>query len=387
MLLSSQPLPPHEAAHMRGRSRARARTLCATIATALTVACGAKAAPVSDTIAIGVGAIPGRPGYEAVLQGLDLAVARLNEAGTAKFRVRLPDARAVSAVRIAEQLRDDPSVLGVVGHPESGNTLEAVPVYADIEHAGANAVVAVSPTASSPKLSGISPWFFRVAPSDNDAARFVAQWVRDTLRATRAAIVYRNDAYGREWTSTFSDAFARGNATVIDREPYLNGIMEWDAYARLLAIQRPDVLLFPGDAVDAIALLRALEAINVHIPFVGGDGTEGMQSASVARGARFVAFFRPERATSDEGKLFLSRYREKYHAEPDMFAALSYDAALAIGRAALAGSRTRPGVKDALERLGHGVAPVQGAAGPIAFEPNHDISGRSVVVTTIGGGK
>ncbi len=355
------------------------------------------------TVLLGVGALPGRPGYESVLQGLELAVARLNEEtgiatadGTPlRFGLRTPDSGSVSAVQVAAQLRGDDGVIGVIGHPESGNMLEAMPIYADAEHAGASAVVAISPTASSPDLSGISPWFFRVAPSDNEAARFVARWVRDSLKFRRAAIIYRNDSYGRAWSSTFTDAFSTtfdstnaeardAAARVVEREPYLTGITEWDAYAQLLARRRPDVLLFPGDAADAIALLRALAAINVRIPFVGGDGTEGMRNAPEAVGARFVAFFRPERATSAEGQRFLERYRAEYRTEPDMFAALSYDAALAIGRSVQAGARTRVAVREALEKLGHGTTPIDGVAGPIAFELNHDIAGRSVVVTTIG---
>ncbi len=358
-----------------------------------TTACGRHSSASSEprandgSIALGVGAISGSPGYDGVIRGLDLAVTRLNESRAVQFRLKLPNAASTSAVRVAEQLRNDPSVIGVVGHPESGNTIETIPVYADAEHDGANAVVAVSPTASSPRLSGISPWFFRVAPSDNEAARFVAQWVLDSLKATRAAVIYRNDSYGREWSSTFGDAFVKRGAKVIERQPYLTGITEWDAYAQLIAKQQPDVLLFPGDATDAVELLRALKAAHVSVPFVGGDGTEAMRTAPEANGARFVAFFRPERATSDEGKLFLQRYRDKYKSEPDMFSALSYDAALAIGRVVLDGARTRVAVKNALEKLGHGSPPVEGAAGPIAFERNHDIAGRTVVVTTIGGGK
>ena len=363
------------------------------IAALAMTACGRQTPASADaqandgSIALGVGAIPGRPGYDGVLRGLELAVTRLNEAHAVRFRLRLPDAASTSAVRVAEQLRNDANVIGVVGHPESGNTIEAIPVYADAEHDGNNAVVAVSPTASSPRLSGISPWFFRVAPSDNEAARFVAQWVLDSLNARRAAVIYRNDSYGREWSSTFGNAFVQRGAKVIERQPYLTGITEWEAYAQLIAKQHADVVLFPGDAADAVELLRALKAAHVSIPFVGGDGTEGMRTSPEADGARFVAFFRPERATGAEGKLFLQRYRDKYKSEPDMFSALSYDAALAIGRVVLDGARTRVAVKAALEKLGHGTAPVAGVAGPIAFEQNHDIAGRAVVVTTIGGRK
>lgn len=342
--------------------------------------------PATNSFAIGVGAVPGRPGYETMLRGMQMAVDRLNEAGATRFRLRPPDTGVVSAVQIAQTLRDDAHVIGVVGHPESGHTMEAVPVYADAEHGGTNAVVAISPTASSPRLSGISPWFFRVAPSDNDAARYVARWVLDSLHARRAAVIYRNDSYGRDWSTTFSDTFIRAGATVVARDPYLSRITEWDAYAQLLARLKPDVLLFPGDADDAVEMLKALRTAGVTLTFIGGDGTEGMREHGVADGAHYVSFFLSERIETEEGRTFARRYREKYQQEPDMFAAMSYDAALAIGRSVLKGARTRLALRRSLERLGTAASPaIEGAAGLIAFEKNHDIAGRSVVITTIRG--
>jgi branched-chain amino acid transport system substrate-binding protein len=339
----------------------------------------------AGSMAIGVGAIPGNPGYESIVRGLEMAVQRLNETGSAKFRLRPPDRGSTSAVQVAQQLRDDPAVIGVVGHPESGNSIETVPVYADAEHEGRNAVVAISPTASSPRLSGISPWFFRVAPSDDDAARYVARWVLDSLGARRAAVIYRNDSYGRDWSSTFSDTFIKAGASVVARHPYLTGITEWDSYAQLLARLKPDVLLFPGDAGDAVEMLRALRAANVSLTFIGGDGTEGMRDSSEAEGAHYVAFFHPDRINSEEGRTFARRFQEKYHQPPDMFAAMSYDAALTIGRSVIKGAHTRLAVRRALERLGSKDSPaIEGVAGPLAFEKNHDIAGRAVVISTIG---
>ncbi len=349
------------------------------------VACSRAAATRSDgAILIGVGAVPGRPGYDNVVRGVELAVERLNETGKVRFKAKAPDKGLTSAVRVAQQLRDEDGVIGVVGHPESGHTIEAIPVYSDAEHGGANAVTMISPTASSPRLSGISPWFFRVAPSDNEAARFVARWTLDSLKAQRAAIIYRNDSYGRDWSSTYADAFRDGAGTVVSRDPYLTGITEWDAYAQLLARLKPDVLLFPGDAGDAVEMLRALKSAGVNLTFVGGDGTEAMAESPEAQGARYVAFFRAERATSPEGQHFVNRYRARFKQDPDMFAALSYDAALAIGKSVVAGARTRKAVRDAIERIGNGTAALDGVGGRIAFGKNHDVSGRTVVVTRIG---
>lgn len=335
---------------------------------------------------IGVGATPGKPGFEGVTRGLQLAVERLNAdaADAVRFTVAIP-AAATSAVQIAQQLRDDPNVIAVVGHPESGTTLEAIPVYADVEHAGANAVVAISPTASSPNLSGISPWFFRVAPSDHEAARLVARYVADSLHAETVAIVYRNDSYGRDWSTRFTETFSGKTGTVLARLPYLTGITEWKAYALQLKKLAPQVLLFPGDAEDATAMLRELKANDVRLTFIGGDGTEGIARTHEFPEAKYAAFYLPERATWPEGKRFVDSYRTRFNEAPDMFSALSYDAALAIGRTVIAGARTRKTLRDKLERITDATA-LDGAGGKIAFDAQHDVTGRTIVIATVGTG-
>ena len=110
-----------------------------------------------------------------------------------------------------------------------------------------------------------------------------------------------------------------------------------------------------------------------------------MKSAAWAEavGARYVAFFRADRATSPEALWFLSRYRERFKQDPDMFAALSYDAAIVMGRTIISGARTRAALRLALEKIGNGAPSVDGVAGRIAFERNHDIKGRHVVIVRV----
>ena len=65
---------------------------------------------------------------------------------------------------------------------------------------GVNAVVAISPTGTSPALSGASKWLFRVCPSDVQTSATMARYALDSLHARRASVIYRNDAYGKDWS-------------------------------------------------------------------------------------------------------------------------------------------------------------------------------------------
>lgn len=368
-------------AHRAPRTTQTARILHRLLfgAGAALLACAPVAAP-SGEVAIAVGALPDRPGYAQVVRGVTLAVARLNADGDIIFRVALPADSAASVVGVAAAHRADPRVIGVVGHPESGATQVAIPVYANVGAGGRDAVVAISPTASSPQLSGISPWFFRVAPSDAAGARDVARYAWDTLRVGIAAVVYRNDAYGRDWAGAFTDAWTARGGTVLIRDPYLAGQTDWSVYAAHVAREDPDIVLFPGDTEDAVPFLRALRAAGARATFIGGDGTEGLAGMPEFAGARYVTFFHAEAATGAEAQRFLTDWAATHREPPDGFAAMAYDAALAIGTAwRTAPEKTRAGLRVALESLA-----LEGAGGRVAFAPGtHDVIGRSVVVRTV----
>ena len=141
-------------------------------------------------IGIGVALDPKRAGMQSIYNGVELAVTQLNgqRNGGPPLRMIKGDPNVSDPIRIADSLRSDPAVVGVVGHPESGTTLDAIGEYADTKNLGRNAVVAISPTGTSPALSGASKWLFRVCPSDVQTSRTVARYVLDSLRASRATV-------------------------------------------------------------------------------------------------------------------------------------------------------------------------------------------------------
>jgi branched-chain amino acid transport system substrate-binding protein len=281
-------------------------------------------------------------------------------------------------------LRDDPAVVGVVGHPESGTTQEALPIYEDVQDGGRRAVAVVTPTATSPALSGRSPWLFRICPTDEAASVAVARFVVDSLHAQHAAIVYRNDSYGRDWTRSFAAAYRAAGGTVVQRDPYVSGATEWAAYAAYMAQAHADVLLFPGSVEDAEQAIRALRAIGSEIPLIGGDAASGLEEhAAEFAGARYTAFFDARQARTPEARAFVAAFQQRFGHVPDQRAALAYDAAMLIGRAALDAGTDRRRVRDALAAVDSTRA-MEGAAGRIAFDANQDAIGKSVVVATVG---
>jgi branched-chain amino acid transport system substrate-binding protein len=341
-------------------------------------------------IGIAVALNPQRAGMQSVYNGVQLAVAQLNaqygdKLAGAKFQMVKGAPDVSDPVKIADTFRTNPIVVGVVGHPESGTTLAAIDEYADTKNGGRNGVVAISPTGTSPALSGANKWLFRVCPSDLQSSRAVARFLLDSLKAKRASIIYRNDSYGKDWTKSFTDTYKQGGGVVVERDPYLQGATAWDAYAGYLKLLKPDVLLFPGSQEDALLALRAMRAAGVTTPLIGGDAASGLEeNAAEFPSVRYTAFFLARRATSPEAKQFIDAYRKAFKEEPDQRAALAYDAAMLIGRGAAEVGPNRAKIRDYVESIGNDRPAMPGVAGPLAFDDKHDPMNKPVVIARVG---
>lgn len=343
----------------------------------------------ADVVAIGAALNPqGGTGVESMYRGIELAVEHLNaeRGGTGRpFVMRRTPQDITGSIQIASILRDDPRVVGVVGHQGSSPTLDAKAIYEDRERNGERALVAVSPAATSAALSGASLWLFRVCPSDLDVSRLTARYVLDSLRATRAVIVYRSDPFGKDWTRSFAEHYTRGGGRILARHPYLAGVVEWEAYAEQLRRIRPDVVLFPGSGSDAADAIRAFRRAGADIPLIGSDNVSTLEGEGAEfAGVRYTAFFVPAHPPAGEGRAFVSAFERRFHQQPDQQAALAYDAALVIGRAVLAVGADRRRVRNWIEQVGRKSPAIRGATGTIAFDERHDVVQKTVLIKSIG---
>ena len=347
----------------------------------------ARQAGAADSLYIGVAAAHATG--EQYFRGVQLAVDRLNaerKAGARPFAMRKAPERQETQVAVAAFFRDDPDVIGVVGHTGSAQTVEAAPIYADVEGEGRRAVLAITPTATNPAVTREGGWVYRVCPTDNDGAQALAQFVLDSLGARRVAVLYRNDLFGRGYVRAFSRALQHGGGSITHRDPYLAGITEFRAYATRLQRNPPDVLVVAGGSMDLVSMVRELRRLGAQIPTVGTDDIGSLnQDTALARefrGVRFTAFFQPTNEGSEETRQFLDAYRSAYDKLPEQQAALAYDAAMVIGRAALAAGPNRAKVRAWVAALNSGRAH-EGVTGPIRFNSRGDVVGKPVFLGEI----
>jgi ABC-type branched-subunit amino acid transport system substrate-binding protein len=169
--------------------RGSRRAIIISLASLMVVAAGCEAA--EQPVVFGL-AGPLQTEYGASMrEGAELARRDINQAGG--IRNRLLEFRAVddaanpdSAMRVAETLFQDAEVVAVVGHVNSGTTVQAAGSYQ-------RGLPAVATSATSPEISRLGEWIFRVAPSDSANSVELARFAHRLGLAT--GVLYENEDY------------------------------------------------------------------------------------------------------------------------------------------------------------------------------------------------
>ena len=310
-------------------------------------------------------------------RGIELALDELNSAagdGSPRIQVVFRDdaGDGMRAAAIAQEFVDRRDIVGVIGHVNSGAMVAAARVYD-------GHLPAVATTASSPALTGISPWTFRVISSDSmnglEIARFVMRHGR-----RRAAVLYENNAYGRGLT----DAFVRGfKGEIVSTDPIAEGAtQDFEPFVTYFKQQRPDVVFVAGTGASGLSFLREARRQALAADLVGGDGWSVLTADTALADGVFVGapFTAEDRRT--DARVFVEHFQKRYGVTPDGNAALAYDATMLLADAARKVGPSRARLRDYLAHLAeHGG--YRGVTGDIAFSADGDPMGKTIVMTRI----
>ncbi|HEX6941890.1 MAG TPA: ABC transporter substrate-binding protein [Gemmatimonadaceae bacterium] len=310
-------------------------------------------------------------------QGIDLAVAHINARGGIKGRpLRLverdDEGVGSKAAAIAGEFVANRSILAVVGHVTSGAMMAAAPVYEQ-------GLAAIATTASSPDLSGISGWTFRVISSDSANGIDMAQFA--TARGfKRVAILYENNSYGRGLADAFRRAY-NGQIVALDPIPS-DGRSSLEPYVSYLRVKSPDLVFVAGTDASGRSFLQEARRQSLNSSYMGGDGWTPLSlDTAIAEGVFVGAPFSAEDPRA-EAQAFVRAYRERYHEDPDGNAALGYDATMVLADAIENVGTSRSAIRDWLAGLATG-EPHAGVTGPIAFRESGDVIGKGIVMTRV----
>ena len=342
-------------------------------------------------VVVGLAGPFSQPRGVSMQRAAELAVKEINARGGIRGRpmaLRILDdsGRTDVAIRVAQALADDPEVVAVIGHLSSGTSLAGARVYG----AGRRPVAMISPSASSPDLSGVNAYVFRVCPTDLSHGAQLARYARQTLRARRAGVIYIDDDYGRGLRQSFAAEFRRLGGTILEEDPSLPTTTSLEPYlARMRQAGGVDVLMLATERGGAELALRDQTRLGLRWPTIGGDALTGIEGAgALAEGVRLSSAYLAD-SPGERNAVFVAAYARAYEGQrPDHRGAGAYDIVqLLATRVFPAAGTDRGAVRDYLAQIGNGLPAYDGVTGPIAFDGRGDVPLKSVVVGVVRGGR
>ena len=354
----------------------RLRSTAITLGLALLAGCSGG----SGSFLIGA-AGPWKEGYGVMSRrGIDLAVDEINRAGgingrPLKIVARDDEANGGRAAAIAQEFVSNPEIAAVVGHVNSGAMLAASRIYD-------GQLAAVATTASSPDLSGVSKWTFRVISSDSlngvILARFASRIGGTSAQFKQASVLYENDSYGRGLADAFSRAF-RG--TIVSFDP-ISEKLDPEPFVSYLRMRQPGIVFVAGREESALRILREARKQGIQAIFLGGDGWQSIVTDSAASNGAYVGTSFNTADRKPQVQKFVRAFQQKYHTNPDAFAALAYDATRLVAQALMKKGHDRRGVRDYMVSL-TAADPFQGVTGPVYFNSAGDPIGMGFHVAQV----
>ncbi|HEX6748378.1 MAG TPA: branched-chain amino acid ABC transporter substrate-binding protein [Longimicrobium sp.] len=330
------------------------------------------------TIVIGT-AGPFKEAYATMVRhAVEMAVEEVNARGGIdgrRLQVQAVDdeGNGVKAGTVARGFYDNPDVVGVVGHANSGGMVGAAPEYD-------RGLVAVVPSATSPEITGISPWVFRVTVNDSvngaNLARYAAR-----LGRQRVVVLYENNVYGRDLAQAFLAAYP-GRPIGVD--PIADDGSKVEPFVSYYRGVQPDLVFVAGTEMSGRALLREAARQGFTTQWLAGDGWPGVAAdTAAAEGALIATPVRLDR--SDEGRRFAEQFAARYGVKPDANAAMAYDAAMLLVKAIEAVGPDRAAIRDYMARVKGGNA-FRGVTGEIRFRADGDPDRAGFVMTRVQNG-
>jgi branched-chain amino acid transport system substrate-binding protein len=367
-----------------------------------TTAGGGSTGAAKVTVTIGIGA-PLTDGAVALGQGMVrgtvLAVAQANETsevtglGLTIATVNGDDkGDPTTGGNVATQFASNPTLVGVMGHLNSGVTRVAVKIYNQAN------IVQVSPANTAVDLTQMGYHnYFRVCTIDSVQGPVGADYASKVAGKKAAFVVDDSTVYGVGLADAWQKQFAADGGKLLGREKTSDKDTDFKALVTKIKATNPDIIYYGGVYNAGALLSKQLKDGGVKAPMMGGDGLFDPAYIKLAGAAEASG----DLATSvglptdklPEGQQFVAAYKAMFpNDEIAAYDAYSYDAANVIIKAIISVAKSM-GASQVTSAAGKKaiIAAVaatnfDGVTGHVQFDANGDTTNKAITVYQVTNG-
>jgi len=349
-----------------------------TITLVFTAFVGADTETLIKTLKIGVAAPVTGPNAqygEFIRNGAEIAVDNINAGGGIngqKLELVIEDDQMIprEAATVAQRLAINDDILAVVGHYDSTSTLAAMPIYEQYH------LVCISPSSTSPALSGSYDYFFRTCITDITNGHECAKYVVERLNKKRLVILKALGDGPTAFTNNFVEKAKQLGAEILAVEGHFDTDQDFTGVLTKISALNPDGVIVASYYTPGALIARQAKEMNLDLQFFGPDGLYNYGLISIGGDAvenfRVASFFHPD-LDNPRAKEFVNAFQSKFNKLPEGYGAGSYDAINIIAEALKNGATDRESIQQYLAGIGTINPAVLGVTGSIALDKNHDV--------------
>lgn len=234
--------------------------------------------------------------------------------------------------------------------------------------------VLLSPSASSPLLTGISTNFFRVFPSDFLEGTKMGHFATETLRAETVVIAAAESEYAKGIQQVFQREVERNGGQVLEVIEYPRNTDDLAGVADRMMTLNPDAVYLADYADGLVILISQLESRGYegHVLTTSSIATPEVveQIGAAAEGVMFTQSNYDVSSDAPQIQELVQAFQEEYGRTPDLYAAHGYDAMRVYAFALAQGGGHRP------NEFWQGMRSINnfpGVTGPIQFDEQGDV--------------
>jgi branched-chain amino acid transport system substrate-binding protein len=327
---------------------------------------------------------------QTVAGGVRLMAEQINRSGGLmgyKIKVIALDDEADSdvAAAVAEQIKAaveaGDRVLGVIGHPNSGQTAAAMTIYKDLS------IIVITPTASEVGLTqqGYRN-FFRVNASNDLQAKTGADYLVNKLGAKKVAVLYNDDPYGIDLGKLVAGELARLGAEVpFSQQVKVEQNRFTDEVAKVKAAG-VDSIYYAGYEVECPYLRADLRDAGLGgLTFMASDGcflAATIDNSDGSAEGMYVTAFAPSPKTAVDQE-WTQGYQAVEFRNPDTYSVNGYSAMqVLVEGVKKAGTLNAAKVADAIRSID-----VTTPLGEVRYQDNGDLRDAKIYIFQVKNGE
>ena len=301
-------------------------------------ASGSTAAAASgDTIKVGVmGPLSGNVSVygQAVVNGAALYLKQVNANGGIngkQIEILTEDEQgdATQAVNCFTKMVDE-GMTALIGDVTTTPTLAVVAESADYNMPMVTASATAEAVTYDAETDTVNANVFRATFTDPFQGIKMADYAYKKLGYTKAAVIFKKGAdYNEGLAENFVNEFESLGGTIVDQETYSEGDVDYKTQLTTILGKGPEVVFCPNYYQEIGQILAQAESVGLTVPFLGGDGWDGLEGYATAdqlKDAYFCANY-AKGSNPDFENAYKAEYGEEY---PNGFAPLGYDAAMTV---------------------------------------------------------